>query len=353
MLNLPYLVNKRSLILPKEPRIHMDLNMVGQFSTGNLADFILPDVDVFSITDNSSVNDMFLNDAAPLEALDRPMWGDNFDAPSDEFMKNLASLKMPEFSDTDKQEIAGNFCDKELDELAAVACAEIPHYPDIVDIMPELPFIDMSSVSSASSSASSPPILPPKKPRKPNRKRPRRNLSAHAVEILSTWFLKAGDNPYAKAPEVEQLARETGLEVGQVRNWLSNFRKRTWLPEMRKRRRLEDEDLLAATQISETADEPSNSRKGAWTEAEEIYADGLRRGFADGQLNCPPGISLRAYLAGKLGCNEMRISKKFTGKLAVGKKFYQHVAGAPTASYEMEMDELRMNFLESVNKQAL
>jgi len=64
-------------------------------------------------------------------------------------------------------------------------------------------------------------------------------------------------------------------------------------------------------------------RKGKWTKEEEIYCERLIAYFNRGALNLPEGTMLRAYLSKKLHCDPMRISKKFIGPLAIGKKEYR------------------------------
>jgi len=67
---------------------------------------------------------------------------------------------------------------------------------------------------------------------------------------------------------------------------------------------------------------PAVLRRGRWTEEEEAYAWCLIRQFERGVLSIQPGISLRNFLAEKLHCDPMRISKKLTGDSCVGKRVY-------------------------------
>lgn len=63
-------------------------------------------------------------------------------------------------------------------------------------------------------------------------------------------------------------------------------------------------------------------RSGKWLEEEESYAELLIDMFDKGYLlDCVTGSTLRAYLAQKLHCAPMRISKKYAGK-GIGKKVY-------------------------------
>jgi hypothetical protein len=52
------------------------------------------------------------------------------------------------------------------------------------------------------------------------------------------------------------------------------------------------------------------TRSGPWTHEEECYAAGLIEYFYKGVLDIPEGTTLRAFLATKLLCNPMRVSKK-------------------------------------------
>jgi hypothetical protein len=60
-------------------------------------------------------------------------------------------------------------------------------------------------------------------------------------------------------------------------------------------------------------------RSGKWSHEEEAYAAKLITDFDEGTLvDCENGVTLRVYLARKLNCAPMRISKKFAGK-CIGK----------------------------------
>mmetsp|Transcript_93171 Transcript_93171/g.266239 ORF Transcript_93171/g.266239 Transcript_93171/m.266239 type:complete len:129 (-) Transcript_93171:1614-2000(-) len=62
-------------------------------------------------------------------------------------------------------------------------------------------------------------------------------------------------------------------------------------------------------------------RKGKWLKEEEDYALMLISHFKSGHLKDEPtsGVTLRAYLAEKLDCEPMRITKKFNGDASIGK----------------------------------
>eukprot|EP01032_Pedospumella_encystans_P020012 gene20012-22746_t len=66
-------------------------------------------------------------------------------------------------------------------------------------------------------------------------------------------------------------------------------------------------------------------RKGKWTVEEERYSNKVIEYFNNGILRLDEherGITLRAYLAQKLSCDPMRITKKYTGSSCLGKRVY-------------------------------
>lgn len=63
-------------------------------------------------------------------------------------------------------------------------------------------------------------------------------------------------------------------------------------------------------------------RSGKWLPEEEAYAAQLIAAFEGGvAADCANGATLRSYLAAKLHCAPMRISKKFAGR-GIGKRVY-------------------------------
>lgn len=76
-----------------------------------------------------------------------------------------------------------------------------------------------------------------------------------------------------------------------------------------------------SSEIFEDQESFDNSfpRSGKWSIEEERFAKKLIEDFQSGILkDCEEGCTLRAYLARKLNCAPMRISKKFAGK-CIGK----------------------------------
>ena len=68
----------------------------------------------------------------------------------------------------------------------------------------------------------------------------------------------------------------------------------------------------------------ATQRSGKWSADEESFANKLVYDFETGCLeDCEEGTTLRSYLARKLNCAPMRISKKFAGR-CIGKVRIHH-----------------------------
>lgn len=78
-------------------------------------------------------------------------------------------------------------------------------------------------------------------------------------------------------------------------------------------------------------------RRGRWTAEEETYACSIIRNFERGLLNISPGTSLRNFLAEKLHCDPMRITKKFAGDSSVGKRVFHPCPRTAEKLQEMNM----------------
>jgi len=63
----------------------------------------------------------------------------------------------------------------------------------------------------------------------------------------------------------------------------------------------------------------SKLRKGKWTVEEEEFTSRIIHHLSVGTLSLPEGMTLRSYLAEKLSCDPMRITKKFAGASCLGK----------------------------------
>lgn len=89
-------------------------------------------------------------------------------------------------------------------------------------------------------------------------------------------------------------------------------------------------------------------RKGKWTPEEEKYTNKVIEAFNMGLLKLPEsehGVTLRAYLAEKLGCDPMRITKKYTGASCLGKRVY-HARKLNIDAQMIERTRLELQKLE-------
>jgi hypothetical protein len=72
--------------------------------------------------------------------------------------------------------------------------------------------------------------------------------------------------------------------------------------------------LLQKRFIEEDTLQTPQARRGKWTVQEEVYAEYIIQCFRTGNLSdCDQNTSLRAYLANKLNCKPMRVTKKYSG----------------------------------------
>lgn len=83
----------------------------------------------------------------------------------------------------------------------------------------------------------------------------------------------------------------------------------------------------------ETALDTVPLRTGQWTVAEMAFANKVIEYFDKGSLpNCTNGTTLRALLADILHCSPMRISKKYAGDGAIGKRTFTKLSARQAAS---------------------
>ena len=98
-------------------------------------------------------------------------------------------------------------------------------------------------------------------------------------------------------------------------------------------------------------------RKGKWTLEEENYTNKIIEMFNTSLLQLPSesnGITLRTYLAEKLNCDPMRITKKYAGASCLGKRVYHatlnnKVNSEILAKAQAELAGLEMKFKEKVD----
>ena len=108
-----------------------------------------------------------------------------------------------------------------------------------------------------------------------------------------------------------------------------------------KQRLVVDEASDDRSQVEEGFD---IQRSGKWSTEEESFANRLIMDFENGSLrDCEDGCTLRSYLARKLRCAPMRISKKFAGR-CIGK-----VGNIPTkCSFSTFFSDVSLAFILSV-----
>jgi len=92
----------------------------------------------------------------------------------------------------------------------------------------------------------------------------------------------------------------------------------------------------------DTSSLDSTLRKGKWTAEEEEFTSKIIYYFNNGILQLPEGTTLRTYLADKLQCDPMRITKKFTGSQCLGKRLYHQceVLQVTNSQVQAAMNEL-------------
>ncbi|CAM9491869.1 unnamed protein product, partial [Ectocarpus fasciculatus] len=96
--------------------------------------------------------------------------------------------------------------------------------------------------------------------------------------------------------------------------------------------------------------ESAPTRRGKWSRLEEEYAKRVVRDFEEGVLDAPAGAGLRKLLARKLGCDLMRVSKKFSGWACVGRRGFQpvrHPDGRASRAKE-SMFKMEQSWLKSL-----
>lgn len=79
---------------------------------------------------------------------------------------------------------------------------------------------------------------------------------------------------------------------------------------------------------------------------EEEYTSRSIHYFSTGLLTLPEGATLRSYLADKLNCDPMRITKKFTGACCLGRRVYNSRDRPQPSHVETEMAKAEMDHLE-------
>jgi len=121
-------------------------------------------------------------------------------------------------------------------------------------------------------------------------------------------------------------------------------------PANNERKRAPQQQQQQAADSTSVECNPLNNgqRKGKWTVEEERYADQLIREFEAGTVVCKNGTTLRAFLAKRLNCAPMRISKKYAGK-SIGKHvFLSRVCKGDSG----QLKQLEQRFIQSVMRES-
>lgn len=100
--------------------------------------------------------------------------------------------------------------------------------------------------------------------------------------------------------------------------------------------------------MSMSSHQTNNLRSGKWFPEEESYAMILIEAFEQGAAtDCTNGSTLRSYLAQKLHCAPMRISKKFAGK-GIGKMVYINRKKFLDPTLAAKLQETEHTFLQAI-----
>lgn len=88
---------------------------------------------------------------------------------------------------------------------------------------------------------------------------------------------------------------------------------------------------------------------------EEEYTSRIIHYFNTGLLTLPEGATLRSYLADKLNCDPMRVTKKYAGASCLGRRVYHfHNRPQPTVAQiqlaKAELDLLEQRFRQRVEE---
>ena len=79
---------------------------------------------------------------------------------------------------------------------------------------------------------------------------------------------------------------------------------------------------------------------------EEEYTSRIIHHFSTGLLTLPEGTTLRSYLAEKLSCDPMRITKKFAGASCLGKRVFHLCDQTKATVGDIEMAKVELAQLE-------
>ncbi|KAE8986566.1 hypothetical protein PR003_g22830 [Phytophthora rubi] len=95
-------------------------------------------------------------------------------------------------------------------------------------------------------------------------------------------------------------------------------------------------------------------RSGKWTMEEEAFTNMIIHYFKRGLLDVEDGTSLRWYLAKRLNCEAMRVTKKLKGNSSIGKQIFRAMENTPPNRQAIrrareELAVIEARFLESLS----
>ncbi|KAG7387413.1 hypothetical protein PHYPSEUDO_014176 [Phytophthora pseudosyringae] len=95
-------------------------------------------------------------------------------------------------------------------------------------------------------------------------------------------------------------------------------------------------------------------RSGKWTPEEEAFTNMIIHFFKRGLLDVEDGTSLRWYLAKRLNCEAMRVTKKLKGNSSIGKQIFRAMENTPANRQAIrrareELAVVENRFLESLS----
>ncbi|KAF0697623.1 Aste57867_11713 [Aphanomyces stellatus] len=145
--------------------------------------------------------------------------------------------------------------------------------------------------------------------------------TSNATRILRDWLFDPHnqEHPYPSETEKRRLSQESGLTIKQIGIWFRNARQRLCQPTPTKTTINQEQATSFMNVVGLRVDESTPLRRGAWSPAENAYAQKLIDQFTHGKMPLVEGTPLRSFLAVVLHCHAMRISKKFVRDCSVGK----------------------------------
>jgi len=94
-------------------------------------------------------------------------------------------------------------------------------------------------------------------------------------------------------------------------------------------------------------------RRGKWSQTEQDYSSVLIEAFRSGILPdkwIDSDTTLRIFLATRLWCNEMRITKHFTGPKKIGKQLYYPTEKKNSSTLQTWLQNTKLAMLKDIKK---